>query len=106
MSSARFLVVELVVGLVALCPEWSAGSQVALLVLGLSESESVQHLWVHLAVISGGAEDSVDDSDDWDVLLELADLGGLAGDEHLAFLRLNLELLEGVLQLAHLGGQV
>jgi len=76
------------------------------LVCGKSVPESGQNLGVHLGVVTGSAEDLADDLDDWDVLGELLVLGGLAGDEHLALLGLNLELLESLLQLVHLGGQV
>lgn len=51
-------------------------------------------------------QDLADDLDDGDVLGELLVLGSLAGDEHLALLGLNLELLESLLQLVQLGGQV
>lgn len=72
---------------------------------GLSSLERGHQVTSDLGLISR-SEDLVDNLDDWDVPLELVELSGLAGDELLALLGFNLELLEGRLQLAHLGGQV
>jgi len=94
------------VGAVAVFSESDASLGVSGLVLCLSSLESLQKVGSNLGLISGSAEDPVDDVDDWDVPLELVELSGLTGNELLALLGLNLELLEGRLQLAHLGSQV
>jgi len=86
--------------------ESNAGLGVPGCVLLLSSLERLQNVWSDLGLFSGSAKDLVDDEDDWDVPLELVELSGLAGDKLLALFGLNLELLEGRLQLAHLSGQV
>jgi len=69
-------------------------------------SEGIEDLGANLGVVTGGTQDLADDLDNGDVLGDLLVLGGLTGDEHLALLGLNLELLESLLQLGQLGGQV
>jgi len=96
----------LVVGGVADLSQGLASLSNTLLVGSKTVPEGLQDLGADLGVISGGAQDLADDLDDGDVLGELLVLGGLAGDEHLALLGLNLELLESLLQLVQLGGQV
>merc|ERR1719414_634978 len=94
------------VSAVADVSQFDASVLVSGLVLTLSIPESLQKMRGNLVLTTGSAEDLVDEDDDWDVPLELAELSGLAGDKLLALFGLDLELLEGSLQLAHLGGQV